>query len=543
MTAGYDPKGPIFISYRQSDGTPYAEALDTYLRAGGLVPWRDFVDLAPGETAQRVREAFEEGISNAVFIVTEDLVQSQFVPDVELPALLGLDSDTGLSNPFHVLVLNTVADPASDGTVADFGAPDRILRETKRWPPKCSDCEGPKGWVLRDLKQFAYLDDFKEMRQLYADLLDSRLSARVAHLADKEVTIQTQTRPEGNARSRRSGTNRSAFLGKDADDPYDLTVRLRQDKDTGVPSEAGLRALQETLPLMVDGLYAHGVERVRISGAGHNVLLWALGAALPQTRMRPEGFVVVDLRKARWYDQVPNAASAQTKDLLAAPVCTCLPTQGPPDRREEAEDGHTVDVEFIPPIDEIESVPSDRVTRAAVLFDMGAEPANEPAFRTLAAKLRNGVQPIVVRAADPERRWIPSGEGARLARKVMSGLRSLVSKAGVDELHVMGSMPAPFAALLGRRSNTLNLVLYEWGTGTDGNRAYVPVVRIQPGMPGGPITEVFAQGSRPDEPVGHGARPRRNRPSLMHPPSAGACRRRRRAAVRQHAATSRRRQA
>ena len=49
----YDPTGPVFISYRQSDGIEHAKCLDRFLRAGGLMPWRDLVDLPPGETARR----------------------------------------------------------------------------------------------------------------------------------------------------------------------------------------------------------------------------------------------------------------------------------------------------------------------------------------------------------------------------------------------------------------------------------------------------------------------------------------------------------
>lgn len=42
--SGYDMRGPVFISYRQADGREYAELLDHYLRAGGLVPWRDLIE-------------------------------------------------------------------------------------------------------------------------------------------------------------------------------------------------------------------------------------------------------------------------------------------------------------------------------------------------------------------------------------------------------------------------------------------------------------------------------------------------------------------
>ena len=62
----YDPVGPVFISYRRSDGHERAKMLDIFLRAGGLAPWRDLVDLPPGETARRVAETFEKGLSSAV---------------------------------------------------------------------------------------------------------------------------------------------------------------------------------------------------------------------------------------------------------------------------------------------------------------------------------------------------------------------------------------------------------------------------------------------------------------------------------------------
>ena len=86
----YDPTGPVFISYRQSDGTELAKRLDRFLRAGGLVPWRDLVDLPPGETARRVHEAFEEGIAAAVLIVTPEIQDSQLVHAEELPEIIKL---------------------------------------------------------------------------------------------------------------------------------------------------------------------------------------------------------------------------------------------------------------------------------------------------------------------------------------------------------------------------------------------------------------------------------------------------------------------
>ncbi len=491
MRIGYDPKGPIFVSYRQSDGTAYAERLDTYLRAGGLVPWRDLVNLPPGETAQRVSEAFDEGISNAVLIVTPELEHSEFVPQVELPPLLGLDADTGNAKPFHLLVLNTIAKDGSNGMEVDIDAPDTILNRSEYWPTCCAKCGRDRRWVLKNLKQYAELPHQHEFRQLYADLLDARLSARVAHLADKEVIIQTQTRPEGNARSRLSGSNRSGFVGKDADDPYDLIIRLRQDHGTGVPSVESLRALQETLPLLVDGLYAHGVERVRLDGSGHFSLLWAVGAALPITRMRRGSFVVEDPHQKRWYDQLPATAGDSASSGTA---CRCSGDSYRVDTADEVTDRGLFQVEADPePADLGDDAPQDRPTKAAVLLEFG-EDAHHKAFRRMVDGLSDCHAVVKIRVAGGATapRFIPSGEGARLAREIAQVLRRLVNRTGVDEIHVACSLPTALAGLLGRWSNTLNLVLHEWGfSGTTGNRQYIPVIRIQPGMPGGPITEVF----------------------------------------------------
>ena len=494
IKSGYDPKGPIFISYRQSDGRPFAEALDIYLRAGGLVPWRDLVDLSPGETAQRVTEAFEEGISNAVLIVTPQLKDSHFVPDIELPKLMEYDADTAMAKPFHVLVLNTIASDEFSAEI-DVEAPDRILEDSGRWPPRCDRCARHKGWKLRNLKQYAYLPGWKEARQLYADLLDARLMARVGHLADKEVSIQTQTRPEGNARSRLSGTNRSGFIRKDPDDPYDLIVRLRQDPDTGVPSEQSLRALQETLPLLVDGLYGHGVERVLLDGSGHAVLLWAIGAALPITRIRRGSLVVEDIHQKRWSDSLPVS---RTDDRDESAPCDCSSDTGRRLGVAERVDREYFVANFTPALPKLFAmdVPQNRVTRAAVLLEFSKN-ANHKAFNQLTERLKLDLPPIKVRIEWPDSPGateIPAGEGPRLVRDIMKGLREIVHHTGVDEIHVASNLPSALAALLGRNSNTLNLVLHELGRKeVGGHREYFPVVRLEAGMPGGPIMEVFPQ--------------------------------------------------
>jgi hypothetical protein len=47
------------------------------------------------------------------------------------------------------------------------------------------------------------------------------------------------------------------------------------------------------------------------------------------------------------------------------------------------------------------------------------------------------------------------------------------------------------AALVGRHLNTLRTVVYEWDGETDTNPRYVPVMALEPGLAGGPMTEIW----------------------------------------------------
>ena len=61
--SGVDPLGPVFISYRQSDGTDVAVGLAWALRAAGVPVWHDQTDLPPGDTNRRLAQALASGLS------------------------------------------------------------------------------------------------------------------------------------------------------------------------------------------------------------------------------------------------------------------------------------------------------------------------------------------------------------------------------------------------------------------------------------------------------------------------------------------------
>lgn len=474
MASGYDPKGPIFISYRRSDGHSKAVVLDNFLRSAGLVPWRDLVDLQPGETEQRVKEAFAEGISSAILLVTPQLGRSAFVPQTELPVLVELDQDAGDAQPFRLHIVNTIrSDDELDAF--DTAEPARMMTDAGHWPPDPGDFPLAARAELRSFMHYALFDERHELLKLVRHLLDARLRARVDELVDKEVTIQTQTRPEADAHSRRAGTWRPTMLKEDDDDLYDLIVRLRQDSVTGVPSELSLTCLKQTLPVMVDQLHSHGVTKVELVGGGHATLLWALGAALPTTRMAEGNVSMTDPKRQLW-EETPREVVADGDGGLFIPRFEVLP-----DSIRTAHPAHPV--------------------RAAVLLKFKGR-ADVGHFRKMADQLEGCVAQMIVTVdlKDLESEgpaWIPPAEGCRIARAIMDELRRFASHEGVKELHIACALPTVIAGFCGRESNTLNIVLHELGEGSKpGEREYVQTVRIECGTYGGPITEVFPQHPR-----------------------------------------------
>ena len=66
-------RGPVFLSYRHSDGAELAMDLAWALRSAGVPVWHDRSDLPPGDTERRLEEAMQSGLSGAVLVVTPDI--------------------------------------------------------------------------------------------------------------------------------------------------------------------------------------------------------------------------------------------------------------------------------------------------------------------------------------------------------------------------------------------------------------------------------------------------------------------------------------
>ncbi len=106
MTA--DALGPIFISYRQSDGTATAVTL----RAAGVPVWQDRDDLPPGETEHLLEIAIAAGLSGAVLTVTPEIERSAVIRVIEAPALL--DQADAHPDAFTLQLASTVERPDSE---------------------------------------------------------------------------------------------------------------------------------------------------------------------------------------------------------------------------------------------------------------------------------------------------------------------------------------------------------------------------------------------------------------------------------------------
>ena len=247
-SSSVSPRGPVFLSYRHSDGVDLATALAWALRASGVPVWLDKSDLPPGDTERRLEEAMQSGLSGAVLLVTPDIAASSVVKEVELPHLLRLEAE----GAFTLSIASTIE--AETGGL-DYSAPDRLLSRTE------SD--------LRTLRQDAALTS-KDIANIARSHCRQRMEALRADIKSngRVIDINLQTR-----------------IVPSAIGPYgDLIVRLRPPTPGDRrPHRQGLEDLGLFLSDLPHLLEIAGARHARISGGAHLSVAFALGAALPTT--------------------------------------------------------------------------------------------------------------------------------------------------------------------------------------------------------------------------------------------------------------------
>lgn len=294
------PFGPVFLSYRRSDGEDLTRRLAWALRSAGVPVWHDEMDLPPGDTNERLAEALASGLSGAVLLVTPEIEQSTVIRKIELPRLLQLAQDPD----FTFLVASSLSDPRDPAKV-DFRAADRLLH--RRWRRTLSRL---KQWSLSGDQALATIARQMALRRMEA----------FARTGRDEIALEIQTR----------------FPGKVEYPDAPLIVRL-------LPPESGHRAPSPEMWPPFGSFLAHLPQllntskagRVRVRGGAHLSAAFALGAALPAASRWGPHLSVEDQQQRLWRAgdaaAVPELAvveepagppgepAAVHVDLLAAP--------------------------------------------------------------------------------------------------------------------------------------------------------------------------------------------------------------------------------
>ena len=273
------PRGPVFLSYRHSDGAELATALAWALRAAGVPVWLDRSDLPPGDTERRLAEAMQSGLSGAVLVVTPDAGASTVIRDTELPQLLALEAE----GAFTLSIASTIGAEAGG---LDYSAPDRLLSQTMP--------------ILKGLRQ----DPALTSREI-ADIARSHCRQRMEALregiesAGQVIDINLQTRVTPSA------------IGPHGD----LVVRLQPPMPGDRrPNRKGLEDLRLFLGDLPHLLEIAGARRARVSGGAHLSVAFALGAALPTTLLGDVN--VVDTAGHMWTSSDNAPAPAPSTRLL-----------------------------------------------------------------------------------------------------------------------------------------------------------------------------------------------------------------------------------
>jgi hypothetical protein len=421
-----DPAHPVFISYRQKDGTGVAAELAWLLRAAGIPVWRDRDDLPPGDTEARLTQAIAAGISGGVLVTTPDVVNSRVVKTLEAPQLLQLHRDHAL---FALGIVNSVK--TEDGGT-DYDAPDRVLE-------------------LRS-GTLSGVDQHSAERDGLLALIRGLVWHRIASLRERiEVTDQTfrlslQTR------------NTPQVYDRTGDE---LDIRLRPSDHERLPSADGLRDLKDTIGLLPDAVTRSGAHRLRVAGGAHLSVAFAVGAALPSSRI---GHMDVSTNRAP-----PGRAMAKRGSSLNRKYKS-QKKAGSPYAIAAGRPSVAVYVDLLP----------QRSDTAFVRYIEGHEPFLA-AWRHLTSASGTLLDP---------------SDAGLIAADVAAHIRALSNNNSNAEVHLLLRCPFPLALLIGRLTNTLRVVVHEWDDsdpidGEDYRARYVPTLRVRTSASSGVIEDVL----------------------------------------------------
>jgi hypothetical protein len=257
-----DPTGDVFLSYRHSQ-KHIAVELDQRLREHGIPVWRDERKIGPNPLESQIEAVLESGdISGALLLVSEDIVDSSTIVNVELP---GVHSLHDANDDFFVFVLCCSGISASQAkeilgtinTLNDFSE-----------------------WYFHSLNQGD--SDSPNYDGIVENVLEKRLNSILQHSGDTGTGVCSIHSHES-----REQTTESWFHA-------DLSHHF----DTRLPNQEVWNArIQPTITRLMDQLARKAEDRrIDFTGQAHLPIAFAIGTQFPTTR----GI------HATWTQQDPN---------------------------------------------------------------------------------------------------------------------------------------------------------------------------------------------------------------------------------------------
>lgn len=413
----FSPKDPIFISYRHKSGKPIARELCILLRAAGIPVWRDVDSIPAGDIKVRLREEINDGLSGCVLLVTPDAGEGGFIKEIEVPALLNLAQQ----REFAFLIANAITDESGD---LDYAAPDRLL--------------GPQAVHLNEMSQRA--TDRDSLKSIVGKSVQQRMNAARPHVAENNYTlslsIQTRNMPQVHDRT---------------DCELDIRAPLTVE---------GLSALQDTIQLLPTAAVTANAKRVTVHGGAHLSVAFALGAALPSTRIRN---MTVFQEEQKWVSD--GEARFDENSRIAEAKTSAFGPGGP----KKGKPGVAVFLDLTTSQNNDDSSASNNAIQRFI---------SETDNHIIATR-------HLVYTGD---QLIPTYKAGLVAATAAAHIRSLSNQNSNAEVHLFIRGPFPIAVLLGRLTNTLRCVLYEWEWEP---ARYVPAIRVEASRTAGVITDVL----------------------------------------------------
>lgn len=232
----------IFVSYRHgSDGDRLVSRVAALLRCSGLRPWIDHVDTGAGAIDQRILDGLERA-AGGVLIVTDDLVNSNYIRDKELPRMIQRVAEQRLP----MMVVNNYRDPAT-GEI-DVRKPDEIVQSATDIPlvditqADVDSVEGQGRFVYGFLRRHA----------------EHWVEEKMTHL-----TLFIQTGPG------------------DAVPQSDLEMSF-EESDESIPADEYRRALAVGLPELARACQRAQITSLAVAGGARLSVAVTLGAMFPR---------------------------------------------------------------------------------------------------------------------------------------------------------------------------------------------------------------------------------------------------------------------